>query len=530
MQQKKYVLSRLAGVTILIYLIGGVVSGYLAFLVIDKSMLEQSDRSLAAILNSRATLVEDYFHVNQQQVSYLSQNAMLIKATTAFTAGFSSLRQDIELTQSARSDIDGELEMFYVDDFSPTIEGNGTNTPLTRPTLPQSEAGRLAQWIYIVNNPNPTGSKNELFTSSYDSSYERVHRSFHPRLNHFLKSFDFRDVFLLDLSGNLVYSTQKEVDFATNVMTGPYSKSGLGRAYRGAMASEVRDVVTVDFEAYVPSYLEPAAFIAAPVFDNAQRIGAVVFQMDPHKLNEVISDLHGFGDTTETYIVGDDFLMRTDSRFSDTSTILHQEVDTYAARESLRGHSGSAVIEDYRGISVLSHYRPLRIDGLDWGIIAEIDEADVTAPAVALARNTLAVFIVTLGIIAFVSVMTLRLCVVRPLSQLLNSAKQIINGNYSTRVHVASKDEFAILAESHNQMAKAVQGHIAALESTLAEVKELQGLLPICASCKSIRDDDGYFKTVETYLVGKSKIQFSHTICHDCIPLLYPELSDTLNK
>lgn len=81
MQQKKYVLSKLAGVTILIYLIGGAVSGYLAFLVIDNSMVEQSDRSLAAILNSRATLVEDYFHVNQQQVSYLSQNAMLIKAT-----------------------------------------------------------------------------------------------------------------------------------------------------------------------------------------------------------------------------------------------------------------------------------------------------------------------------------------------------------------------------------------------------------------------------------------------------------------
>ena len=79
-------------------------------------------------------------------------------------------------------------------------------------------------------------------------------------------------------------------------------------------------------------------------------------------------------------------------------------------------------------------------------------------------------------------------------------------------------------------MAQAVQDHIVKLESALTEVKELQGLLPICAACKSIRDDDGYYKTIETYLVGKSKLQFSHTICNDCIPRLYPELENAEQK
>ena len=320
------------------------------------------------------------------------------------------------------------------------------------------------------------------------------------------------------------------MDFATNVVAGPYSGTGLGRAYRGAMAANLWDVVTVDFEAYAPSNFEPAAFLASPVFDGTTRIGAVIFQLSPHKLNSVISDLQGLGGSGETYIVGSDLLMRTDSRFSEASTILRQSVDTLAAKEAVQGRSGNAVINDYRGIEVLSHYRPLLIDGLNWGIIAEVDRADVIAPAIHLARDMAVIFMITLVIIALVTIPTLRLCIVRPLNQLLAGAAQIVKGDYTSRVHVASKDEFSVLSESHNKMAGAVQSHVTKLEMALAEVKELQGLLPICASCKSIRDDDGYFKTVETYLVGKSNLQFSHTICRDCVPRLYPELNDEALK
>lgn len=256
----------------------------------------------------------------------------------------------------------------------------------------------------------------------------------------------------------------------------------------------------------------------------------MIFQVSPRKLNAVISDLSGLGTSGETYIVGDDFTMRTDSRFVESSTILKRKVDTDASRESILGRSGHGIINDYRGVEVLSRYRPLRIDGLHWGIIAEIDKKDVLAPAIALARNTLAVFAMTLGVIALVSIVTLRLCVERPLGQLLAAADQIIRGDYSARVHLTSGDEFSVLAESHNRMASSIHRHVTNLESALSEVKELQGLLPICSNCKSIRNGDGYFRTVETYLVGKSKIEFSHAICDDCVPRIYPELDDVLKN
>ena len=62
------------------------------------------------------------------------------------------------------------------------------------------------------------------------------------------------------------------------------------------------------------------------------------------------------------------------------------------------------------------------------------------------------------------------------------------------------------------------------LQNALEHVKQLQGMLPICASCKKIRDDKGYWNQIESYISKHSEIRFSHSICPDCVRKLYPEL------
>lgn len=64
------------------------------------------------------------------------------------------------------------------------------------------------------------------------------------------------------------------------------------------------------------------------------------------------------------------------------------------------------------------------------------------------------------------------------------------------------------------------------LRQALAEVKTLSGLLPICAHCKKIRDDQGYWQSVEVYVRDRSDAQFSHGICPDCMRELYPDFCD----
>lgn len=62
------------------------------------------------------------------------------------------------------------------------------------------------------------------------------------------------------------------------------------------------------------------------------------------------------------------------------------------------------------------------------------------------------------------------------------------------------------------------------LQKALSEIRKLQGIIPICASCKKIRNDKGYWEQIETYIKKHSEADFSHSICPDCVKKLYPDL------
>jgi PAS domain S-box-containing protein len=68
------------------------------------------------------------------------------------------------------------------------------------------------------------------------------------------------------------------------------------------------------------------------------------------------------------------------------------------------------------------------------------------------------------------------------------------------------------------------------LTEALRHVKTLNGLLPICASCKKIRNDSGYWEQVETYIRSRSNAEFTHGICPDCVRVLYPEYQSILHR
>lgn len=76
------------------------------------------------------------------------------------------------------------------------------------------------------------------------------------------------------------------------------------------------------------------------------------------------------------------------------------------------------------------------------------------------------------------------------------------------------------------EMQDALAEKIAELQRAMAEIKTLRGIVPICASCKKIRDDHGYWKQVEVYVREHTEAEFSHGICPGCMKKLYPELAE----
>ncbi|OGQ94537.1 MAG: hypothetical protein A2521_05035 [Deltaproteobacteria bacterium RIFOXYD12_FULL_57_12] len=154
-----------------------------------------------------------------------------------------------------------------------------------------------------------------------------------------------------------------------------------------------------------------------------------------------------------------------------------------------------------------------------------------------------------IGLLAFVSLLIFWLnhCLVAsPLARLKNKALQIANGSQQIgeQIPIPSGRELAELSEAFNTMSLKLRQHLDTLEKkveartveltktnqelhkSLSEIKTLSGLLPICASCKKIRDDQGYWQQIEKYIHQRTSAQFSHGICPECARNLYPEYFD----
>ena len=147
--------------------------------------------------------------------------------------------------------------------------------------------------------------------------------------------------------------------------------------------------------------------------------------------------------------------------------------------------------------------------------------------------KSVVLFSVGVLLLGITASLVLSRAITRPLLMLAGAAEAFGRGELRTRVAVASDDEVGELARIFNSMiekrrqAEAEREElIRSLREALAEVKLLSGFLPICTSCKKIRDDKGYWNQIESYISTHSDVIFSHSVCPECVKKLYPDLVD----
>ncbi|MBT3779843.1 MAG: HAMP domain-containing protein [Rhodospirillaceae bacterium] len=201
----------------------------------------------------------------------------------------------------------------------------------------------------------------------------------------YVELYGYYDLFLIDPTGYVFYSAAKESDYQTNMVDGKFASSGLGKLVQSTLKSGQYGLA--DFAPYAPSNNEPAAFIAQPVIKNGQTEVVVALQLSLGAINAIMQQRDGMGETGESYLVGQDNLMRSDSyldpknhsvvaSFADPSK---GSVTSAAAMAALAGKTGRDIVIDYNGNPVLSAYAPLQLAGVTWALLAEIDEAEAFA-------------------------------------------------------------------------------------------------------------------------------------------------------
>ncbi|MGM0369208.1 MAG: methyl-accepting chemotaxis protein [Bacillota bacterium] len=317
----------------------------------------------------------------------------------------------------------------------------------------------IAELKTVENNVGDFATAFETGTDSEE--YKELAQSVGHDLDKFKNEHGWYDVFLIDNSGNVIYSESKESDFGTNLETGRYRDSGLAEAYRQGKNS----LTLTDF-AYYEASGEPASFVAAPIKSDEtnQVLGVVALQVPVDEVNDIMSETTGMGESGETYLVGQDKLMRSDSRFSEQTTILEREIDTRATRESLNGRTGVEVVEDYRGANVFSAYTPVDIHGVEWAMLAEIDETEIMEPVDTMLNEILLVMAIVVIVAIVVSFLLVKGVIVKPINKVQSTLSQVAKNNLDTQTEVTSEDELG-------QMGQDLNDTISSLNDVVAKVK-----------------------------------------------------------
>lgn len=259
------------------------------------------------------------------------------------------------------------------------------------------------------------------------------------QLDLYVTKLGYYDVFVINAEGDIVYTQAKEADYKTNLVSGLFQQSNLAALFQ--QISQSRRVSIADFAPYAPSNNAPAAFIAAPIIKAGKFSGAVALQLSIEQINSIMQMREGMGDTGETYLVGDDLRMRSDSYLdpinhsisaSFAGSVDKNGVNTLASQNALKGMSNTEIIIDYNGNPVLSAYSPFQYLGLNWAILAEIDEAEVKAPIYKLVLTAVVILVIVLALVVITAYFVTR-SILRPLGgepeDMKNITQQIANGN-----------------------------------------------------------------------------------------------------
>ncbi|MBV7316360.1 methyl-accepting chemotaxis protein [Shewanella sp. NIFS-20-20] len=302
------------------------------------------------------------------------------------------------------------------------------------------------------------GPQDNFTIDTYE--YEEIWQENGTNLLNYVNVFGYADVYIISSDmGHVLYSANRETDLGINLSLEDQNTHPLTAIWQKVLERD--SIQFQDFMPYSVINNRPAAFMGAPVKDLDGTIKAVVvIQISIEAINNIMLQRNGMGATGETYLVGPDLLMRSDS-FPDPEhrSVINSfanpeqgSVNTTSTVAALQMQTNSKVTFDYNNNQVLSAYTWVQVVDLVWALVAEIDAVEAFAPVSKLSNIvwlTLGFSTIVILLLAYGFTRTLTTPVIR----LSNSLRQVADeSNYSVRIPVESKDEIGQCAAAFNRL------------------------------------------------------------------------------
>ena len=307
--------------------------------------------------------------------------------------------------------------------------------------------GMLRDYAYGVDE----GKTFDVKAEDYAATVDNIIGAFNP----FVEVLGYGDAILVDDYGWVLASARRGEEMGKNVSgKGLLKDTALHRAWKEAKEGKV---AFVDFEPYRFLQGQPTAFIAAPVYNHTGDAveGVAILRLNLNQINAVMNQRSGMGDTGETYLVGPDMLMRSDSFTDPANHSVRASFDnpelgavrTAPVQKAQEGLVGSEITTDYRGRDVLAAYRPVSIGGVTWTLVAEIETAEAFGAVSSLSRAAMIMGLVTAIGVVLLTLFVVRRELVRPLDAITAYLREIADGNFQAGLTASLRAEMKVLGD-----------------------------------------------------------------------------------
>ena len=456
---------------LLIGLIPMLIFATIAIQQADQGLKVLASQQLESIRDSKKASIERYFETVHREVVTLADTQVILQAMFYLPAQiktYDALAANLsnENKQTIRKQLFNKLKSSITADDQSLLQDN----------LKQlDDMSLLMQQDYIQNNPHPVKEKWKLLKGQSKSAYHAIHASMQPVVHKFIDNSKFNDLYLIDNhTGRVLYSVQKNADFGVDLSQASWKSTALAKAWQEGKQLSQDETAFIDFSHYLPAGEEPVAFMAVPVMFEGKKLGILAVQFSYDGLNEIMTDRSGMSSTGNTFLVGSDFRLRSDSSLDPNHSVLNNfnqsenhNAEHHAIQAALNGNSGVTKGAGFNQQKVFSAFTPITIKNTNWALVAEMSEEEAFSTSDSLWNWSLGLIFSGLILISMIAFWVAK-GISSPIQSLVDTMKSVQQTSRFNLRHpdAKGKDEIAEAANALNQL-------LESLDNSFKEIRQV---------------------------------------------------------